>query len=127
MLFDKVEWNLSNTLCSLLPSLSASSAYYNNVTKVAVKTLKPGTMTVEAFLDEANVMKTLQHDRLVRLYAVITKTEPIYIITEYMANGRETFLDLYNQQALLRSADVRSAASVLTKEDLAVRRALKCY
>lgn len=84
-------------------------------------------MTVEAFLDEANVMKTLQHDRLVRLYAVITKTEPIYIITEYMANGRETFLDLYNQQALLRSADVRSAASVLTKEDLAVRRALKCY
>lgn len=52
-----------------------------------MKTLKPGTMTVEAFLDEANVMKTLQHDKLVRLYAVVTKTEPIYIITEYMANG----------------------------------------
>lgn len=64
------------------------SAYYNNTTKVAVKTLKPGTMTVEAFLDEANVMKTLQHDRLVRLYAVVTKTEPIYIITEFMANGK---------------------------------------
>uniref|UniRef100_A0A3Q1AMC6 Tyrosine-protein kinase n=1 Tax=Amphiprion ocellaris TaxID=80972 RepID=A0A3Q1AMC6_AMPOC len=61
--------------------------YYNNATKVAVKTLKPGTMTVEAFMEEANVMKTLQHDRLVRLYAVVTKTEPIYIITEYMANG----------------------------------------
>uniref|UniRef100_A0A8C4GTI5 Tyrosine-protein kinase n=1 Tax=Dicentrarchus labrax TaxID=13489 RepID=A0A8C4GTI5_DICLA len=61
--------------------------YYNNTTKVAVKTLKPGTMTVEAFMDEANVMKTLQHDRLVRLYAVVTKIEPIYIITEFMANG----------------------------------------
>uniref|UniRef100_A0A8C6U4T8 Tyrosine-protein kinase n=1 Tax=Neogobius melanostomus TaxID=47308 RepID=A0A8C6U4T8_9GOBI len=61
--------------------------YYNNTTKVAVKTLKPGTMTVEAFLDEANVMKTLHHDRLVRLYAVVTKTQPIYIITEFMANG----------------------------------------
>uniref|UniRef100_A0A7N9APE0 Tyrosine-protein kinase n=1 Tax=Mastacembelus armatus TaxID=205130 RepID=A0A7N9APE0_9TELE len=61
--------------------------YYNNTTKVAVKTLKPGTMTIEAFLEEANVMKTLQHNRLVRLYAVITKTEPIYIITEFMANG----------------------------------------
>uniref|UniRef100_A0A673AZR9 Tyrosine-protein kinase n=1 Tax=Sphaeramia orbicularis TaxID=375764 RepID=A0A673AZR9_9TELE len=61
--------------------------FYNNTTKVAVKTLKPGTMTVEAFMDEANVMKTLQHDRLVRLYAVVTKTEPIYIITEFMANG----------------------------------------
>lgn len=70
-----------------LPLLSVHSAYYNNTTKVAVKTLKPGTMTVEAFLDEANVMKTLQHDRLVRLYAVVTKTEPIYIITEFMANG----------------------------------------
>lgn len=71
-----------------LPSLSVQSAYYNNTTKVAVKTLKPGTMTVEAFMDEANVMKTLQHDRLVRLYAVVTKTEPIYIITEFMANGK---------------------------------------
>lgn len=71
--------------CSLY--ISVHAAYYNNTTKVAVKTLKPGTMTVEAFLDEANVMKTLQHERLVRLYAVVTKTEPIYIITEYMANG----------------------------------------
>lgn len=44
-------------------------------------------MTPEAFMEEANVMKTLQHDRLVRLYAVVTKTEPIYIITEFMANG----------------------------------------
>lgn len=63
------------------------TAYYLNTTKVAVKTLKPGTMTVEAFMEEANVMKTLQHDKLVRLYAVVTKTEPIYIITEFMANG----------------------------------------
>uniref|UniRef100_A0A673H2C7 LYN proto-oncogene, Src family tyrosine kinase n=1 Tax=Sinocyclocheilus rhinocerous TaxID=307959 RepID=A0A673H2C7_9TELE len=54
------------------------------ITKVAVKTLKPGTMSVEAFLEEANLMKTLQHERLVRLYAVVTKTEPIYIITEFM-------------------------------------------
>uniref|UniRef100_A0A674DS33 Tyrosine-protein kinase n=1 Tax=Salmo trutta TaxID=8032 RepID=A0A674DS33_SALTR len=61
--------------------------FYNNTTKVAVKTLKPGTMSAEAFMEEANLMKTLQHDRLVRLYAVVTKVEPIYIITEYMSNG----------------------------------------
>ncbi|MED6282044.1 hypothetical protein CHARACLAT_027918, partial [Characodon lateralis] len=54
-------------------------------------------MTVEAFLDEANVMKTLHHDRLVRLYAVVTKTEPIYIITEYMANG--SLLDFLKSDA----------------------------
>ncbi|KAI4904272.1 hypothetical protein NFI96_030082, partial [Prochilodus magdalenae] len=69
------------------PTTTVAAAYYNNTTKVAVKTLKPGTMSVEAFLEEANLMKTLQHDRLVRLYAVVTKTEPIYIITEFMANG----------------------------------------
>ncbi|KAI4565773.1 hypothetical protein MJT46_009148 [Ovis ammon polii x Ovis aries] len=62
-------------------------SYYNNSTKVAVKTLKPGTMSVQAFLEEANLMKTLQHDKLVRLYAVVTREEPIYIITEYMAKG----------------------------------------
>ena len=43
-------------------------------------------MSPEAFLGEANLMKTLQHERLVRLYAVVTK-EPIYIVTEYMARG----------------------------------------
>ncbi|XP_038867263.1 tyrosine-protein kinase HCK-like [Salvelinus fontinalis] len=62
-------------------------ATYNKHTKVAVKTMKPGTMSVEAFLDEANLMKALQHDKLVRLNAVVTKEEPIYIITEYMEKG----------------------------------------
>lgn len=62
------------------------SGYYKNNVKVAIKTLKEGTMSPEAFLAEANMMKTLQHERLVRLYAVVTK-EPIYIVTEYMARG----------------------------------------
>lgn len=49
--------------------------------------MKPGSMSVEAFMAEANLMKTLQHDKLVRLHAVVTKEEPIYIITEYMEKG----------------------------------------
>lgn len=64
----------------------APSGYYKNNVKVAVKTLKEGTMSPEAFLGEANVMKSLQHEKLVRLYAVVTG-EPIYIVTEYMARG----------------------------------------
>ncbi|XP_028995790.1 tyrosine-protein kinase Lck [Betta splendens] len=59
---------------------------YNNERKVAIKNLKIGTMSVEAFLAEANMMKNLQHARLVRLFAVVTQ-EPIYIVTEYMENG----------------------------------------
>lgn len=63
-----------------------SSATYNKHTKVAVKTMKPGSMSVEAFLAEANLMKTLQHDKLVKLHAVVTQ-EPIFIVTEFMAKG----------------------------------------
>uniref|UniRef100_A0A8B9T6B4 Tyrosine-protein kinase n=1 Tax=Anas platyrhynchos TaxID=8839 RepID=A0A8B9T6B4_ANAPL len=60
--------------------------FYNGHTKVAIKNLKQGSMSPSAFLAEANLMKNLQHPRLVRLYAVVTK-EPIYIITEYMEKG----------------------------------------
>lgn len=62
------------------------SGIYNNDRRVAIKKLKIGTMSVEAFLAEANIMKNLQHPRLVRLLAVVTQ-EPIFIITEYMENG----------------------------------------
>ncbi|KAG7264983.1 hypothetical protein CRUP_017814 [Coryphaenoides rupestris] len=61
-------------------------ATYQKHTKVAVKTMKPGSMSVEAFLMEANMMKTLQHNNLVKLNAVVSE-EPIYIVTEYMEKG----------------------------------------
>lgn len=67
-------------------SVSMSPGAYNNDRRVAIKSLKMGTMSVEAFLAEANMMKNLQHPRLVRLFAVVTQ-EPIYIVTEYMENG----------------------------------------
>ncbi|XP_059355122.1 tyrosine-protein kinase fynb isoform X3 [Carassius carassius] len=59
---------------------------WNGNTKVAVKTLKPGTMSPESFLEEAQIMKKLRHDKLVQLYAVVSE-EPIYIVTEYMGKG----------------------------------------
>ena len=71
----------------LIPIIVLLSATYNKHTKVAVKTMKPGTMSVEAFLGEANLMKALQHDKLVRLNAVVTMEEPIFIITEFMEKG----------------------------------------
>ncbi|XP_078450782.1 tyrosine-protein kinase Fyn-like isoform X2 [Lampetra planeri] len=59
---------------------------WNGTTKVAIKTLKPGTMSPEAFLEEAQIMKKLRHDKLVQLYAVVSE-EPIYIVTEFMSKG----------------------------------------
>lgn len=58
----------------------------NNI-EVAVKTLRPGTMSPQAFLQEAAIMKKLRHKQLVALYAVCSEEEPIYIVQEYMSKG----------------------------------------
>ncbi|KAM8953273.1 tyrosine-protein kinase Blk [Pelodytes ibericus] len=86
------EWEIPRDSVRLVKRLGAGQfgevwmGYYKNNAKVAIKTLKEGSMSPLAFLEEANLMKTLQHDKLVQLLAVVTK-EPIYIITEYMVNG----------------------------------------
>ncbi|KAL2090839.1 hypothetical protein ACEWY4_013102 [Coilia grayii] len=69
---------------------------WNGTTRVAIKTLKPGTMSPEAFLEEAQVMKKLRHEKLVMLYAVVSE-EPIYIVTEYMSQG--SLLDFLKGEA----------------------------
>uniref|UniRef100_A0A8B9KT84 Tyrosine-protein kinase n=1 Tax=Astyanax mexicanus TaxID=7994 RepID=A0A8B9KT84_ASTMX len=76
----------SLTFPSLQELVQYYSRYYKNNQKVAIKTLKEGSMEPEAFLQEANLMKKLQHDRLVKLHAVVTQ-QPILIVTEFMANG----------------------------------------
>lgn len=86
------EWEIPRETLKMVKKLGAGQfgevwmGYYQNRQKVAIKTLKEGTMEPEAFLQEANLMKKLQHDRLVRLHAVVTK-EPILIVTEFMING----------------------------------------
>ena len=70
----------------VLSSVSCAAGTWNGTTRVAIKTLKPGTMSPEAFLQEAQVMKKLRHEKLVQLYAVVSE-EPIYIVTEYMSKG----------------------------------------
>ncbi|TKS76906.1 Tyrosine-protein kinase HCK [Collichthys lucidus] len=91
--WEKDAWEIPRSSLKLERRLGAGQfgevwmATYNKHTKVAVKTMKPGSMSVEAFMGEANLMKSLQHDKLVRLHAVVTKEEPIYIITEFMEKG----------------------------------------
>lgn len=57
-------------------------------------------MSPEAFLQEAQVMKKLRHEKLVQLYAVVSE-EPIYIVTEYMsqgnAEGRQLWINVQAQ------------------------------
>ncbi|XP_015263547.1 PREDICTED: tyrosine-protein kinase Lck [Gekko japonicus] len=86
------EWEVPRETLKLVEKLGAGQfgevwmGFYNGHTKVAVKSLKQGSMSPEAFLAEANLMKKLRHQRLVRLYAVVTQ-KPVYIITEYMEKG----------------------------------------
>lgn len=60
---------------------------FQEKTRVAIKTLRKGSMDPRDFLAEAHIMKNLKHPKLVQLYAVCTKEEPIYIVTELMSNG----------------------------------------
>jgi tRNA A-37 threonylcarbamoyl transferase component Bud32 len=60
--------------------------FIENRMKVAIKTLKEG-MNPDDFRAEAEIMRNLYHTKLIQLYALCTKEEPIYIVTELMSNG----------------------------------------
>lgn len=87
------EWEIPRNSVQLMRKLGSGNfgevwyGLWKGTTEVAIKTLKPGTMDPAAFLQEASIMKKLRHEKLVSLYAVCSKEEPIYIVTEYMANG----------------------------------------
>ena len=87
------EWEIDRRQLKMVQKLGAGQfgevweGLWNTTTQVAIKTLKPGTMSVEEFMLEAALMKKLRHPKLIQLYAVCTREEPIYIITELMTNG----------------------------------------
>lgn len=60
---------------------------YKKTEEVAIKTLKQGTMSPQAFLEEAVIMRKCRHSNLVPLYGVCSQEEPLLIVTEFMCNG----------------------------------------
>ncbi|KAG9510884.1 Tyrosine-protein kinase Src42A [Fragariocoptes setiger] len=89
----KDKWEISRDALTFIKKLGSGQfgqvweGLWNGTTPVAIKTLKENSMDPEDFLAEAQIMKDLRHDKLVKLYAVCTKEEPIYIVTELMKNG----------------------------------------
>lgn len=87
------QWEIDRSEIQLLKKLGQGNfgevwyGKWRNDIEVAVKTLRQGTMSTAAFLQEASIMKKFRHDRLVALYAVCSKEEPIYIVQEYMNKG----------------------------------------
>lgn len=55
---------------------------------VAIKTLKDSSgAAIDEFLAEAHVMTEMKHPNIVQFIGVATKTDPIMIISEFMAKG----------------------------------------
>ena len=86
-------WDLDRKSIHLMKKLGAGQfgevwdAMWNNTIEVAVKTLKPGIMGVNEFLEKAALMRKLRHPKLVQVYAVCTKEKPIYLMSEFMKHG----------------------------------------
>ena len=69
----KDSWEISRHSIALQSKLGAGqfgevwAGLWNGTTPVAVKTLKPGTMSPQAFLAEAAIMKKLRHQNLIQV------------------------------------------------------------
>lgn len=125
------EWEIPRSSLQLIRKLGSGNfgdvwyGKWKGTTEVAVKTLKPGTMAPSAFLQEATIMKKFRHEKLVSLFAVCSKEEPILIVTEYMVNG--SLLDylrnkegknLRLQSLIDMAAQIASGMAYLEREQL---------
>ncbi|TKR94331.1 hypothetical protein L596_008626 [Steinernema carpocapsae] len=67
-----------------------TSGFFGKPVEVAVKTLKPGSLSVDSrikFLREANLMLKIRHPNVIRLFGVCTTREPIMIVMEIAPGG----------------------------------------
>ncbi|XP_070595104.1 tyrosine-protein kinase ITK/TSK [Erythrolamprus reginae] len=55
--------------------------------KVAIKTIRSGTMLEEDFIEEAQVMMKLSHPKLVQLHGICMQNSPICLVFEFMEFG----------------------------------------
>ena len=67
------------------------SGLWNKSVPVAIKILNPGIVDLENFKAKAKGTKVLHHPNLLKLYAVCTLEEHIYIVTDLVKHG--TLLD----------------------------------
>ena len=60
---------------------------WNSSTPVAVKKAKLGTIAADNLLLEAQILKEIQDKNIIKLYGICSKTDPAYLIIEFMTKG----------------------------------------
>uniref|UniRef100_UPI00398EB362 tyrosine-protein kinase HCK-like isoform X3 n=1 Tax=Pristiophorus japonicus TaxID=55135 RepID=UPI00398EB362 len=75
----------------------------NSCLRVSVKVWNAESTTADSFLKEVSIRKALRHDHLVQLLGVVTRSEPMLIITEFMSQGN---LNSYLRSDLGRQLEV---------------------
>ncbi|CAJ0571939.1 unnamed protein product, partial [Mesorhabditis spiculigera] len=87
------QWEVDRRTVKLIRQIGAGQfgevweGRWNNNVAVAVKRLRSGAADPSDFLAEAQIMKKLKHPRLLQLYAVCTREQPILIVTELMSEN----------------------------------------
>uniref|UniRef100_F1L251 Tyrosine-protein kinase n=2 Tax=Ascaris TaxID=6251 RepID=F1L251_ASCSU len=101
------QWEIDRRSVRLIRQIGAGQfgevweGRWNHTTPVAVKKLKSGAADPNDFLAEAQIMKKLRHPKLLQLYAVCTKDEPILIVTELMHESLLHFLQTRGRGCLI--------------------------
>ena len=87
------EWEIDRWQIKLFGKLISNEfvevwrGMWNGITPIFVKTPRPGKIPISDFLQTINLMRKIRHQNIVQLYAVCTKEEPVFIVTEFMKHN----------------------------------------
>ncbi|OCT62508.1 hypothetical protein XELAEV_18043591mg [Xenopus laevis] len=87
------EWERPHSEFKLVKELGSGNfgvvweGLWNDKYEVAIKTLKQDNINESDFKKEVEVLKGLCHRNLIKLYAVCSIEDPVYIVTELMSKG----------------------------------------
>ncbi|KPM03274.1 tyrosine-protein kinase-like protein 1 [Sarcoptes scabiei] len=105
-------WSIKSSELQLMEELGSGqfSVVRHGILKgkihVAVKLMKGGRMSEEAFIEEAKIMNQLDHPNLVKLFGICTEHRPICIVVEYMKHGSLLSFLQKNKQRILESSQM---------------------
>lgn len=87
---------------------------WNGTLEVAIKRLLSNTgVSTEEFRREVAVMKAINHNKIVRLFAICTEKEPFCIVMEYLCNGNlQQYLKTSHGKQLRLPSLVNMAAQI---------------